>query len=100
MLDRTNPQWSQAKAISIINDECSKAGVDLAVLKQDIRLAKYVEVRRNIAIRLRTGLGMSYERIGMLLDREHSSVINMIRRTSSHKHQIKYVPKALREKRI
>ena len=62
----------------IVIDECRRAGFSRAVIRSEARQGPIVEARRQIAVRLRGELGLSLWHIAMILNRDHSSVMNLL----------------------
>jgi len=67
-----------SRSQKIVIDECRRAGVTRAVIRSEDRHGAIVAVRRAIAVRLRGELGLSLWHIAMILNRDHSSVMNLL----------------------
>lgn len=67
-----------SRSQKIVIDECRRAGLTRAVIRSEARQGQIVEARRKIAVRLRGELGLSLWHIANILNRDHSSIMNLL----------------------
>lgn len=63
----------------IINEVCTNCDITKEELFGPGRFIEYVDARRQISLRLRNELKMSYSRIGRILHRDHTVIVHYLK---------------------
>lgn len=73
------PRYSPATPFELLTKLAARESMTVDELRRDDRRQEIVDARARVATSLRMS-GLSYIRIGRLLHRDHSTVINLVRR--------------------
>lgn len=88
----------------ILHEVCAAHGITVAMVVGDRRFAPIVRCRREIAARLASETDMSFPRIGLILNKDHTSIIMAIRRwnesTGENIRGLGHIPEATRARNI
>lgn len=80
LTNMTRGVWQREKERSICEEVCAKHNVTMPQLMGQRRCAEFVDARWEVAWRLDRELGYSLPMIGKVLSKDHTTVINMLRR--------------------
>lgn len=73
--------WPTTTAQAIIQSTCLLFDITEAELKGGGRARGLIEARCHAVVRMRTELGLSTPSIGRILNRDHTSIINLLRKS-------------------
>jgi chromosomal replication initiation ATPase DnaA len=73
-------------AHGLIEGVCHRHGVTVSELKSLSRKGALTKARRDIIVYLRDKVGFSFPAIGVLINRDHSTVIRIYEREKGHDH--------------
>lgn len=68
------------KIMDIIKEECKKGNISVDTVLSDIRTLRVSNIRQLAMWRARTELNETYLKLGRIFKRDHTSVINGVRR--------------------
>ena len=74
------PKHTPGAGLSIQMEWCERYGISLAEMKSDCRKRRFVIPRHGAMAEIRRRLRYSYPKIGLLFNKDHTSVLNACRK--------------------